>query len=424
MKLRTGQSAKTKLSSTLKSWLPLLQCPLSQLHNELTTLVEHNPFCRLEMSNEKLFDEESEEEWDDDEGFLKSSNHTAIEALHTAKESLFDHLFAQLESRFFPTPRSKQIATLIIHAINDEGFFEGDIDQIAQQCHVSSGEVESVRQRFRALTPSGVGAKDIIESYDFQLDDCECDQDVDALARVIIHHLDKAVHYSHYERFSEAMNLIKRLVNPPAIHFLEDDEAVIPDVYIQTIDEELVVTLNDHYYPTIHIESVEGFEKESFVKPKIKEAKDLIDALMMRKQTLYKLALMIVEYQYDFFVGGDIKPMRLVDLSEELGRNPSTISRAISGKYIACSRGIIPMKEFFSTALDESLSSSTIKDFVRKAVKNEPHDDVLSDEKILEMIEEAYGIKIVRRTVTKYRKELDIPSSSQRKKLYAFGCAS
>lgn len=127
---------------------------------------------------------------------------------------------------------------------------------------------------------------------------------------------------------------------------------------------------------------------------------------------------MIVEYQYEFFTGGEIKPMKLKDLAQEFGHAPSTISRAISNKFLECSRGIFPLKVFFATAIDEEIANVTIKDFVVDLIRKENKQKPLSDTKILKLIEEKFDIKIVRRTITKYRAQLNIASSSERKKLY------
>ena len=159
-------------------------------------------------------------------------------------------------------------------------------------------------------------------------------------------------------------------------------------------------------------------DNSHFIKNKVKEARDLVDALEMRKATLYKIGLMIVEYQYDFFMGGEIKPMKLKDLAEEFGHASSTISRAISNKFLECSRGIFPLRNFFATALDEDTANTTIKEFVSNLIKNENRQKPLSDNRILELIEEKFNIKIVRRTITKYRAQLNIASSSERKRLY------
>ena len=138
----------------------------------------------------------------------------------------------------------------------------------------------------------------------------------------------------------------------------------------------------------------------------------------MRKATLYKVGLMIVEYQYEFFTGGAIMPLTLKTLADEFGHNPSTISRAIANKYIACDRGVFAMKEFFTTAIDDDVSNAAIKEFLIGVVKEESKAKPLSDMKLLEMIQEKFKVKMVRRTITKYRKQLNIAGSSERKKLY------
>ena len=178
------------------------------------------------------------------------------------------------------------------------------------------------------------------------------------------------------------------------------------------------VQINDDYYPEISIDTEGLDEKEAFVSSRIKEASELIDALEMRKETLYKIGLMIVEYQYDYFLGGDIKPMKLKDLADELGRNPSTISRAIANKYLSSPRGTVALKNFFATGFDEETSNAAIKEFLLELIKNEDHKKPLSDLKIQELIQAKFNIQIVRRTITKYRKILNIGSSSQRKKIY------
>ena len=132
---------------------------------------------------------------------------------------------------------------------------------------------------------------------------------------------------------------------------------------------------------------------------------------------------MIVEYQYEFFTGGAIKPMKLDDLAKELDRHHSTISRAISNKYISCERGIFPIKSFFATSLggDDDVSNSQIKSYIQELIQNENRQKPLSDSKILEKVQEKFNIKIGRRTVTKYRIQANIVSSGDRKKLYAIG---
>ena len=282
----------------------------------------------------------------------------------------------------------------------------------------SKEEIEKIRKRFSYLSPPGIGAIDFVESYLFQLEDAGLPDSVYELAAIVVKNLDAYSDYAKNPKFKAAMNAIKRLKNPPAIEYLENSTEVIPDIFIFDDGEKLEVKLNDSHYPEIIIEAMDNLEKDEFVRPKIKEAKDLVDALNMRKATLNKLGLMIVEFQYDYFKGGAIRPMKLQNIADELGLNVSTISRAISNKYLASNRGVWPIKSFFSTAISEDTSAVAIKDYLKELFANESRKKPLSDEAALKYVEEKFTVKLERRTITKYRMALGVSSSSERKKMY------
>lgn len=251
----------------------------------------------------------------------------------------------------------------------------------------------------------------------FQLDNSDISDKAYPLAVQVIEDLQAIYSYSNEEHFSEVMHILGTFKNPPSIEYQEESAQIVPDLMIFfNEDESIEVKLNDAYYPTIHIDTNYGVEHE-FVSQKIKEAKSLIDALDMRKATLYKVGLMIVEYQYAFFTGGAIMPLTLKTLADEFGHNPSTISRAIANKYIACDRGTLAMKEFFTTAIDEDVSNAAIKEYLIGLIKQESREKPLSDMKLLDLIEKKFNVKMVRRTIAKYRMQLNIAGSSERKKL-------
>ena len=239
------------------------------------------------------------------------------------------------------------------------------------------------------------------------------------LCSSIIRELDNHTHFKKHPLYTQALELIKTFQTPPALAYMEQDACIIPDIFVLQEDDQISVMLNDDYYPQITIDTLQIKQNHQYLKTKLKEARDLVDALDMRKQTLRKIGLMIVEYQYDFFMGKEIKPMKLKDLAEEFGHAQSTISRAISNKYLECNRGIFPIKNFFTTAIDGDTSNASIKQFISDLIKQESKTKPLSDLKILELIEERFSIKMVRRTITKYRKQLNIASSSERKRNYA-----
>ncbi|MGF7403847.1 RNA polymerase factor sigma-54 [Campylobacter concisus] len=402
---------KIKLNQTLRSWLPILQSGLDELKETLGPFIKDNPFATIEHKNL----EKSEKKRNFFEQVSKNSVSESIEALSIYKESLYEKLVSQINPPLFPTQKSQDIAYKIIECLDDEGYFSYDDEIFAG---FNENEVERVRARFTYLEPCGVGAKDVKESFLFQLGEAEASDEIIECAKKIILNFENIEKLRKLKFYDDALKIIKKFKNPPAIEYLEEASQKVPDIFVLSTSSGISVQINDDYYPEISIDTEGLDEKEAFVSSRIKEASELIDALEMRKATLYKIGLMIVEYQYDYFLGGDIKPMKLKDLADELGRNPSTISRAIANKYLSSPRGTVALKNFFATGFDEETSNAAIKEFLLELIKNEDRKKPLSDLKIQELIQAKFNIQIVRRTITKYRKILNIGSSSQRKKIY------
>ncbi|MGP1359437.1 RNA polymerase factor sigma-54 [Campylobacter sp.] len=402
---------KIKLNQTLRSWLPILQSGLDELKETLEPFIKDNPFATIEHKNL----EKSEKKRNFFEQVSRNSVTESIEALSIYKESLYEKLISQINPPLFPTQKSQDIAYKIIECLDDEGYFSYDNEIFADFCE---SEVERVRARFAYLEPCGVGAKDVKESFLFQLSETEASDEIVECAKKIILNFENIEKLRKLKFYDDALKIIKKFKNPPAIEYLEEASQKVPDIFVLSTSSGVSVQINDDYYPEILIDTEGLDEKDAFVSSRIKEASELIDALEMRKSTLYKIGLMIVEYQYDYFLGGDIKPMKLKDLADELGRNPSTISRAIANKYLSCARGTIALKNFFATGFDEETSNAAIKEFLLELIKGEDHKKPLSDLKIQELIQAKFNIQIVRRTITKYRKILNIGSSSQRKRVY------
>ena len=413
MMLRQKQTLapKIKLNQTLRSWLPILQSGLDELKETLEPFIKENPFATIEHKNL----EKSEKKRNFFEQVSKNSVSESIEALSIYKESLYEKLVSQINPPLFPTQKSQDIAYKIIECLDDEGYFSYDDEIFAD---FNENEVERVRARFAYLEPCGVGAKDVKESFLFQLSEAEASDEIIECTKKIILNFENIEKLRKLKFYDDALKIIKKFKNPPAIEYLEEASQKVPDIFVLSTSSGISVQINDDYYPEILVDTEGIDEKEAFVSSRIKEASELIDALEMRKSTLYKIGLMIVEYQYDYFLGGDIKPMKLKDLADELGRNPSTISRAIANKYLSSPRGTVALKNFFATGFDEETSNAAIKEFLLELIKNEDHKKPLSDLKIQELIQAKFNIQIVRRTITKYRKILNIGSSSQRKKIY------
>ncbi len=417
--LRQNVTVETKhiLSHTLRNWLPILHSSLAELGEAMTPFIDANPVIEVESGYEEELYKKIPKKIIS--GRVSNSRTERIEATTIMHKSLYEILDEQIGKPLFPTPISEEVAFFVIANLDEDGYYEGDTEDFCNKRSISFEKFEKIRLRFAFIDPVGIGAKDLAESFVFQLDNSDISDEAYPLCLKIINSIENIHNFSNEAHFTEVMRVLGTFKNPPSIEYQEESAQIVPDLMIFFDGENNIeVNLNDAYYPTIHINNNYAIKHE-FISKKIKEAKGLIDALDMRRATLYKVGLMIVEYQYAFFTGGQIMPLTLKDLADEFGHSPSTISRAIANKYIACDRGVFAMKEFFTAAIEEDVSNTTIKEFLIDLVKNEDHKKPLSDMKFLAIIQEEFKVKMVRRTLAKYRKQLNIAGSSERKKLYS-----
>lgn len=402
---------------SMQTWLPLLQCSLSDLDKHIQNIANENP-C-LEVNSGFEVSEGSSDR--SHKAYLEYQNHVSnassdeIEWMSISTQSLYEKLDEQIAAPLFPTPISQKIAQQIIFYINDEGYFEGDIKEVAQQCGVDEYQAESIRQRFAYLLPYGVGAMDYKESFLFQLNEFELDEELSILLSAIIVQFESFEKFIDHPRMHDAKEVLKHLKNPPAIKYMPSEPPILPDLFVVFNKDELTIQMNNSFYPDLKVTQIDKYE--NFAKQKFKEARELVKLLDLRKSTLYNITLVLIEKQYSFFMGGELQPLKLQDVAESLGFNESTISRAISDKYIETDLGVFAFKDFFSNAIGD-VSTSEIKHFIERLVESEDKNKPYSDKILHEQIEERFHIQMVRRSIAKYRQELDIPAYKERKFLY------
>jgi RNA polymerase sigma-54 factor len=408
LSLQTKQKQSLQLS--LKTWLPLLQAPLQELDTLFKEYSYENPFLEINSHFESnSYNKTSYSNTDDEKrGF--------IENMSIYNESIYEKVDSQIGAPLFPTPISQKIAQEILFYINDEGYFEGNIEKIAIKHKVTNEFVESIRQRFKHIEPIGVGAYDLKESFQFQLDELDIDEELYKITTKIIANLTSIDKYHKHHRFDDAKETIKKFNNPPAVNYLCDQPYIIPDFFVE-VDDDIKIRINNDYYPDIVVNDPFKTKNED-IRAKLKEARDLVNLLELRKSTLYKIILIIVEKQIGFFIGSELKPLTMSEVAKEIGFEESTISRAVANKYIKCIRGTFSLKSFFTNAVSKNLSSSEIKNYISSVIDSESHEKPLTDQHLVDMVIQRYNVKMVRRTITKYRKLLNIPSSKERKKLY------
>lgn len=354
--------------------------------------------------------------------------------------SLQDYLFSQVSLMDIGKDLT-ELCQYLIYNIDERGYLQLPLPEVLESLNnpkFSLEMAEDALEIIQNLEPAGVGGTNLKECLLLQLDPGH--PDFSFQKYLIENHLEDITH-NRLPKISKetgkSMEAVKKYIeglsrlNPhPGSAFSNTSiHYVTPDVRVDYIDGEYVVRLEDGYIPDLTISNTyqnmlrqyrDKPQIRSFLKKKIDAAKWLIDSIGQRQTTLFRVASKIVECQYDFLDYGinKLKPLKMQTIANELEIHVSTVSRTINNKYIQTPRGIFPMKFFFSGATrsssGESKSRSSVKQRVQEIIDQENKANPLSDEEVAEKLQLS-GLDVARRTVTKYRKALKIPSSRQRK---------
>ncbi|MED6334143.1 MAG: RNA polymerase factor sigma-54 [Planctomycetota bacterium] len=350
------------------------------------------------------------------------------------------------------TPRQRLIAEYLVRSLDERGYLRDDLDSLAAQCPLeppegaepqaaalSVEEVLDVLTLLRELIHPGLGAQDLQEALLLQLD--ALDLSTSLPRSIVAGHLQDLERNrlpqiaretgASIEQVKSAIETLKTLDATPGADYGESRATVIhPDVLAGDLDGAFVVRLDRERQPRLTISRAyrellksadKGDDVESWLKKRLESARWFMDAIAQRQSTLERVARVVLTHQRPFFEKGltALQPLRMQEVADEVGVHISTISRAVSGKYAQTPRGIFPLKFFFTggTAAEtgEVTSQGSIQQRIRELVESEDKKKPLSDEAIAKRLRESNDISIARRTVTKYRKMMSLPSSSQRK---------
>ncbi|WP_310560362.1 RNA polymerase factor sigma-54 [Flavobacterium sp.] len=371
--------------------------------------------------------------------------------------SFHQDLINQLNT-FILNDDEREIAEFLVGSIDDMGYLRRSIPDLVDDMAFTQGiytdekTVERMLHIIHELEPSGVGARDLQECLLLQLKHKTPTEYV-ALAMDIIENQFDAFTKKHYdklvqkqavsnEQLKTAIHEIEKLNPKPGGSFTGSNkitEHVVPDFAIRIVEEELVLTLNGRNAPSLHVskdyqEMMQTYKSSrdksnaqkdavQFIKQKLDSAKWFIDAIKQRQETLYVTMNAIMHYQKEFFLGGDetkLKPMILKDIADLVGLDISTISRVANSKYVETPYGTKLIKEFFSEAMKndqgEEVSTLEIKKILQNTIEEEDKKKPLPDDQLAEILLEK-GYPIARRTIAKYREQLDIPVARMRKKI-------
>ena len=454
------------LAPQLQQSLLILQTPLLELRNLVQQEMETNPVLEelsselspeerngAEASAEDNFKEEFEklatldEEWRDYMAQSSSYSGRSQEAKDkrqfffdsiATQETLQQNLIGQLNQAAL-NASDRKAAELIIGNIDDNGFLQGTLEEMTLNTGIPKEDFERMLGLIQSFYPQGVGARDLRECLLIQL---EREGKQNSLEyKIISEHMEdlgkrrfpeiaRRMGMS-VEKVQECANNIARLnPRPGQIFATAPPNYVLPDVTVEKMDGDYQVILNGEQIPHLRISNTykdimaqggNGSEVKDYIRDKIRSGKFLIRSIHQRQQTISNIAQQIVSRQRDFFEHGTshLKPMTMKEIADAVGVHETTVSRAVSGKYMATPQGVFEMKYFFTsgyqTASGESMSNTSVKEVILDLVKNEDGNGPLSDQEIVLILSER-GIPIARRTVAKYRTELNILPSNMRRK--------
>jgi RNA polymerase sigma-54 factor len=330
------------------------------------------------------------------------------------------------------------IAEMLIGNVDEYGYLKATMEELAASTGLPAEKILEVLKVVQTFEPAGVGARDLRECLLLQFERTAqqntleyriVNEFMDALGKRRIPEIARGTDTT-VEQVQAALERIARLEPRPGRAFLPDnDQYVLPEVFVQKSGDDYVVTTNNEHIPHLRISNTykdlmsqrdNSSEVRNYIREKIRAGKFLIKSLHQRQTTILNIAKEIVHRQREFMAKGvaALKPLTMVQIAQVVGVHETTVSRAVSGKYMQTPQGIFEMKYFFTagiqTASGNGMSNTSVKDMIAEIFKSENTGAPLSDQEVVRMLKEK-GIVIARRTVAKYRTELNILPSNLRK---------
>ncbi len=475
-KLTLTQSLQQKLSPQQIQFIKLLQVPTAELDARVEAELEENPALEEGKDEEKETEtEEYEEEYELDDGGIEEYLHDDYSGYKMQGDgggsdeddkempvSIGTTLHEQLVSQLGYLKLDERQNTLgkhLVGSIDSDGYIRRELGAIVNDLAFTQGvetdeeELEDLLFKIQNFDPAGIGARNLQECLLLQLERKDPEDPVNRVAYDVIDFCFNEFSKKHYDKISrklhiddddvlkEAINVITKLNPKPGG---TGDEAVktqylIPDFLLTNNNGKLELTLNSRNAPELRVSRsysnmLDAYDKSnkkdkklketvSFIKQKLDSAKWFIDAIKQRQQTLLNTMQAIINFQYDYFLEGDeskLRPMILKDIADTINMDISTVSRVANSKSIQTEFGIFPLKYFFSegiaTDTGEDVSSREVKNKLKEEIDKEDKKKPLSDDKLEKILKE-HGYNIARRTVAKYREQLNIPVARLRKEL-------
>ena len=459
MELSMSMKQTQTLSPQMMQSMEILQMGSQELLEYIQDQVQENPVLEMEEKYGKGDDTavlQRKLEWlestdaqnryyhqqdtEDDEKDPISNYGTVDER----EENLYLYVLSQLEVMDLE-PELLPVGRFLVESLNQNGWLDESVEDLAEELGKPVEEVEKALAAVQSLEPAGVGARNLSECLVLQLQ--RRHEDSELAIRIARDYLDP-LSKSRYgliakslgvcqEEVRTACDLIRTLNPRPGGGFAARENLVYinPDLFVVNFPDHFELLTNDYFFPDLNIsgyycrmlKSTEDNEVKDYLMGKVRQAKWVVHSIEQRRSTLLRCAECILELQEEFFRRGPghLKPMCLADIAQKVGVHESTVSRAVSKKYLQCASGVYPLSYFFSRSLgapaarpgtEENTSSPDFfaKALLKKLIGGEDKHKPLSDQKLCERMARE-GCELSRRTVAKYRDELGIPSTTGRK---------
>ncbi|RJX29456.1 MAG: RNA polymerase sigma-54 factor [Dethiobacter sp.] len=461
--LKIEQSQKIVMTLELQQAIALLQLSALELLDYIQEEVINNPVLEIQEKEENDFETEKTSdnnpsnppengsfEWEeyfnefepfysrDKIEFHKSTAASSLDYFACQEKNLQEHLTFQLKMSLV-SGKKYLIGEYLIGNLDSNGYLQGEVTEHARFLGVDDAEILKALELIQTFEPCGVGARTLQECLLLQLRE---HKDVHSFAKAVIEGYLPELARGRYREIAhklgismkelqEAVDFIRTL-NPKPGAYLSgagDVRYIIPDVIVEKVEGEYVIIINDnipHLFINPFYQNLVrcGCEESvnSFIKKRLDSALWLLRSIEQRRLTLYKVTEQIIKIQKPFLEKGIyfLKPLTLKDVADKIGIHESTVSRATTNKYVQTPRGLYSLKFFFSSSIGglkgEVYSALSIKAHLKELIEEEKHNSPYSDQQIKELLEKR-GIQLSRRTITKYRKEMGIPASSQRRRI-------
>jgi len=373
---------------------------------------------------------------------VEDSEKPSFEAFLTKAPSLEEHLNWQL-GLSDAKPRIAEIAKQIIGNLSEDGYLLLGIEELCEVSNCTPEEAAEALATVQAMDPVGIGARDLRECLSLQLESLELKESL--AYKIVQDHLPLLESHKFkeiaartgalFEEVLQAVDCIKHLIPKPGQKYNNQNATYVqPEVSIAKVDDEFVILLNDEGMPQLRLNASYkellksngvSSETKTFLREKFRSAVDLLRSVNQRKQTIYKVCVCIVNRQREFLENGPshLHPMLIKDVASELGVHSSTISRVVTNKYVDTPQGVMELRKFFTMGVEnpdgEELSIVQVKLKIRKLIEDENRSKPYSDNQIGQLLRRD-NIFITRRTVAKYREQMQIPGSRERKIGYLF----